>query len=152
MIKRLLHNARGSAAVEFALFAPMALLLTLGVADLGTGMYMRMTINATTQAGAIYAVFNSGASPATCATLTTSCSDNIKAAMNDASGDSSFCTSHATCTPSIAPCSDDTTTTCVTVTADVPFSPLLPVTSLLYMATPWGASGTITATSTIRVL
>jgi len=151
MIKRLLHNKRGSAAVELALFAPLGMLLTVGMTDLGTGMYLRMTMNATTQAGAIYGVVNFGAPPATCATLTTSCSDGIEAAMNDAAADSSFCTSHATCTPSIAPCTDDSATTCVTVTAAYPYTPLLPLTSMVFPMS-WGASGTITATSTIRVL
>jgi Flp pilus assembly protein TadG len=150
MIRRLFKNRDGSAAVELAIFAPLALLLTLGITDLGTGMYLRMTINATTQAGAIYGVKNFFSS--TCATLSSACSSGIKAAMNDAAGDSSYCTTHATCTPSVGPCTDDSTTTCITVTADVPVTPLLPLTSFFSYATPWGGSTTIVATTTIRTI
>src|SRR5262245_31395329 len=87
--RRLSRNTDAAAAVEAAIFAPIFLALMLGVTDLGTGMFVQMTANAAAQAGAAYAVINSGS---VCASMTTACLSGIKTAMNDAAADSSFCT------------------------------------------------------------
>src|SRR5947208_4524937 len=58
MFKRLLRCTRATAAVEAAIFAPIYLVLTLGVTDIGMGVFVRMSVNAATQAGALYAVVN----------------------------------------------------------------------------------------------
>jgi hypothetical protein len=130
----LFNCTTATAAVEAAIFLPFFLTLTLGVTDLGSGMFVRMTANAAVQAGAAYAVINSCAS---------SCVANIKAAMNDAAGNSSFCTV-ATCTasmttPCVAPC-------VITISANYPYSPILP-----YAAYSWAQSMTVSSTATIRV-
>ncbi len=98
-LRRLLHCRRATAAVEAAIFAPIFLLFTLGITDLGTRMFAFMQINAATQAGAIYVIGHLGAG-SVCETLTPACLAGIKAAMNDAIGESSFCTG-SVCTASM---------------------------------------------------
>lgn len=144
MIQRLLRCTRASAAVEAAIFSPILLLMTLGITDLGTGMFVRMAVNAATQAGAGYAVVNSGTG-SICETLTTTCLNNIKAAMQDATGNPSFCTG-TNCTASIAICADGATQ-CVIVSANYGWSPLLP--DALYS---WSQTMTISSSTTIRLL
>lgn len=140
MIRRLLHCTRATAAVEAAIFSPLFLLLTLGVADIGSGMFKRMLVNAATQAGAIYAAANSG-----CGSLTPACLAGIKAAMADASGDPSFCTG-SVCSASIGACADGSPT-CIIVVATWPYVPLLP--DVIYS---WAQSVTIVSTVTVRIL
>jgi hypothetical protein len=142
MIRNLFRCTRATAAVEAAIFAPVFLLFTLGIGDLGMSLFARMQINAAAQAGAIYGVVNS-VTGSVCASLTTACLNGIKAVMNDASGDASFCTNFM-CTASFAVCDDGPK--CITVTASYPYSPLLP--DAVYS---WTQSTTVTFTAKIRV-
>lgn len=134
LIRRLLEKGDGTAAVEAAIFAPVFLILTLGVTDLGMGMYARMESNAATQAGAAYAVIHPGASLS-----------SIQAAMNDATGDPSFCSS-ATCSASVAACVDGAPK-CIVVSTMYEYRPLLP--DIVYS---WAQSSMVEYTITIRVL
>ena len=106
--KRLLSCTRATAAIETAIFAPIYMILTLGVTDLGMGIFMRMSVNAATQTGAIYAVVNSVKDKACELNTTTTpaawvnpsgCGAAIKSVMNDATGDPSFCTGSVCGTP-----------------------------------------------------
>ena len=137
VLGHLFRNREGTAIVEAAIFAPIFLLMTLGITDLGTGMFVRMQVNAGTQAGAAYAIVNK------CATA---CLANIKAAINDATGNSSFCSSNS-CTASLGPCAADASTTCIVVSLSYGFSPLLP--DSLYT---WAQTMTLSNTATIRIL
>ena len=101
-LHRLFGCTSATAAVEAAIFSPLFLVLTLGVTDLGSGMFVRMTVNAAAQSGAAYAVINSGS---TCASLTAACLSGIEKAMNDATGNSSFCTG-SVCSASFTTCAD----------------------------------------------
>lgn len=139
MIK-FLRNIDASAAIEAAIFVPIFVILTFGVADLGTGMFARMTINAAAQAGASYAVFNS----ATCESVSPSCLSGIQNAMNQAIGNSSFCTS-TSCTATISTCGTPASA-CLTVTASSTLVPLLP--SAVYS---WAASATISSSVIVRI-
>jgi|SRR5258708_3953568 len=141
-MRRLFGNRDGTAAVEAAIFAPIFLMFVMGITDLGSGMFVRMLVNAATQAGATYAVVHSGSA---CASLSSACFTGIKAAMNDATGDASFCTG-SVCTASIAGCADGSPI-CITVSARWPFTPLLP--DALYS---WAQSMTVLSTATIRIL
>ena len=143
MMRRLFWKCNGSAVVEAAIFTPIFLLLTLGVADLGIGMFIRMSVNAATQAGAIYAAVNSGQGKA-CESLTTTCQTNINATMNAAAGDPSFC-STATCSASIGTCADGSPE-CVIVSASYTYTPLAP--DVLYT---WAQATTVVSTATVRV-
>jgi len=141
-MKNLFRCTRATAAIEAAIFAPVFLLFTLGIGDLGVGRFIRMQTNAAAEAGAIYAVVNS-ATGSVCASLTTTCLNGIKAVMNDASGDASFCINF-TCTASFAACDDGPK--CLIVTASYPYSPLLP--DAVYS---WTQSTTVKFTGKIRV-
>src|SRR6516225_2770002 len=122
MLTQLRHKSDGSVAVETAIFTPIFLALMLGIADLGGGMFVRMQVNAAAQAGATYAVLNSS-TPVCTTPISGTCLNGIQQAMNDASGNSSFCTS-AVCTASIGKCADGSPK-CIIVTADYPYTPIL---------------------------
>jgi TadE-like protein len=148
MIRQLRRNSDGSVAIEIAIFTPIFLVMMLGVTDLGAGMFVRMQGNAAAQAGATYAIINSGCTPApctpVCATLTSTCVDGIEQAMNDGSGNPSFCTD-AVCTPFIGGCADGSPK-CITVTATYPYTPLLP--DAVYA---WGSAQNYSSTITLRI-
>ena len=141
-LHRLFGCTSATAAVEAAIFSPLFLVLTLGVTDLGSGMFVRMTVNAAAQSGAAYAVITSNS---TCASLTAACLSGIEKAMNDATGNSSFCTG-AVCSASFTSCADPDGGICFTVSANYPYTPILP--SALYA---WAQSSTLSSTVTVRV-
>jgi Flp pilus assembly protein TadG len=138
-LRRLFKCVTGSVAVETAIFVPIFLVMTLGIADLGAGMFVRMGANAAAQAGAAYAVINSCAS---------SCISGIKGAMNDASGNPSFCTSSGSvCTAKMSPLTCAPGLVCfITVSAAYPYSPILP--DSVYS---WAKSMTVSSTVTVRI-
>ncbi len=142
MIRQLRRNSNGSVAVETAIFTPIFLVMMLGTTDLGTGMFVRMQVNAAVQAGATYAVLNS--SNPVCTTLTPTCLNGIKQAMNDASGNPSFCTS-AVCTATIGGCADGSPK-CIIVTATYPYTPILP--DAVYT---WASAQNYSSTVTVRI-
>jgi Flp pilus assembly protein TadG len=139
-------NSDAAAAVEAAIFAPIFLILTLGVTDLGSGMFVEMQVNAATQAGAFYAVMHYSGS---CASLSAACLSGIETAMNDAAGNPSFCTG-TVCQASFTACSEANGGVCFTVSASYPFSPILPVTSGLFSRS-WTRTQTYSSTATVRV-
>ena len=132
----LIGNRDGSAAVEAAIFMPIFVLLTLGITDLGTGMYVRMAANSAAQAGAAYAIVNK---------CGLSCLSNIQTAMNDATGNASFC-SGTVCSASMGACAADASTTCIVISVSYPFAPLLP--QAVYL---WAQSMTVSSTVTVRI-
>ena len=150
MIRQILRCTRATAAVEAAIFAPVFLLLTFGITDLGAKMFAVMQINAATQSGAIYARANSvpggggiceaGGKNYNAA----SCLAGIKGAMNDAS-DASFCTT-GVCTATIQPCADGSPQ-CIKVEADYPYTPILP--TAFYS---WTGSVTVKSTAIMRTI
>jgi len=87
--------------------------------------------DAAAQAGATYAVLNSSIA-------------GIEQAMNDASGNPSFCTS-AVCTASIGGCADGSPK-CIRVTANYPYTPLLP--NAVYT---WASAQNYSSTITLRI-
>src|SRR5215472_8344773 len=113
MLRQLHRKSDGSVAVETAIFAPVFLVMMLGITDLGAGMFVKMTVNAAAQAGAAYAVINTNSA---CATLTAACLSGIETAMNDAANNSSFCTG-TVCLVSIGVCVDGSPK-CISVTAN----------------------------------
>lgn len=52
------HRRRGTAAIEFALAAPVLVLLLAGVVELGFGIYQAMQVQNAAEAGALYAAEN----------------------------------------------------------------------------------------------
>jgi len=145
-LRQFAGNAAGTAAIETAIFAPIFLVLTLGITDLGTGMFVRMQVNAAAQAGAAYAlIHNYSGSPPVCASMSAACLSNIKIAMNDATGNSSFCTT-ATCAATFTSCADANGGICFAVSATYPYTPLLP--DAVYA---WASAQTYSSNVTVRV-
>lgn len=146
ILRRLVKNTDATAVVEAAIFLPVYLILTLGVTDVGTGMFVEMTVNAATQAGAAYAVIhypNSGVCAS--ASMTAACLSGMKSAMNDATGNPSFCTA-SVCSASFTACADPNGGICFTVSAKTPYSPILPA-----AAYSWAKLMTASSTTTVRV-
>jgi len=153
----LFRCSRGTAAVEAAIFAPIFLLFTLGIADLGSAMFIRMSANAATQAGAIYAIVTTGSAcssvTAASPSVSAGCLSGIKQAMNDARADPSFCTG-TVCTATAQACTDDSitpptptpNTTCISVTASYSYTPML--SSAIYS---WATDQTAQYTATVRI-
>jgi len=138
--RRLLGNSDAAAAVEAAIFCPIFLLLTVGVTDIGTGMAIKTTVNAATQAGAAYAVRK-----CTAANWST-CHSSIYTAMNDATGNASFCTG-SVCTSSFTTCADSNGGICFSVTANYNTKPILP--DAVYS---WAQNSmTYSSTATVRI-
>jgi Flp pilus assembly protein TadG len=143
-LRQFARGSTGSAAVETAIFAPIFLVLVLGITDLGVGMFVKMQVNAATQAGGAYAVINSG-SAACFPAVTSSCLTSIKMAMNDATGDPSFCTG-TVCAASLTSCADANGGVCYIVSANYPYTPILP--NAVYT---WASNQTYSSTVTVRV-
>ena len=61
---RVSRGRAGNVAVEFALIAPVAMLMLVGVTDYGTAVYDRMQLSSAVRAGIQYAMHHS-ANPAT---------------------------------------------------------------------------------------
>ena len=142
MLKQLCRNSDGTAAVETAIFAPLFLVMMLGVTDLGAGMFVKMTANAAAQAGAAYAAINTSS---TCMTLTAACLSAIETTMNNAAPNTPpFCTI-ATCLATIGECADSSPK-CISVTADYPYSPILPD-----AAYTWASAQEYSSTITLRI-
>ena len=132
---RFLRNTDATAAVEAAIFAPIFLLMTAGITDLGSGMFLKMQADAAAQGGAAYAVsaINKGTDCVTTATppvpsATGGCITNIKTAMDHASGNFSFCSAAPACSPTIGNCPSDANTAhyCIIVSASFSFATILP--------------------------
>ena len=138
MMRHFARNSDGAALAEAAIFAPIFLVLMLGITDLGAGMFVRMTVNAAAQSGAAYAVNK-------CTSLDAACLAGIQTAMNNASGDSSFCTG-SVCSASFTACPDPNGGTCFIVTANYPYTPILR--DALYT---WGSAQDFSSTVTVRV-
>ena len=139
---RFLGCTKASAAVEAAIFCPLFLVFLFGVADLGSGMYTSMTVNAAAQSGAAYAVINSSSS---CTSMSASCLAGIETAIDDATGNPSFCTG-SVCSASFTSCADVNGGICFAVSANYPYTPMLP--SALY---GWAQSSTLSSTVTVRI-
>jgi hypothetical protein len=119
--------------------------MTLGITDLGTVAFERMTINAAAQAGAAYAVNNAAS---TCATLSSSCLSGIEAAMGQAVGNSSFCNKPSVCSASIGGCADGSPK-CIIASASYPFSAFRSASKYSYW---WAPPLTLSSTVTLRIL
>ena len=152
VFRRLFGCTRAAAAVEAAIFAPIFLLFTLGITDLGAGMFVRMTVNAAAQSGASYAVINSGS---TCASLSSTCLSGIQTAMNDAVGNSSFCTASVQnptpCPISFTSCADPNGGICFVVSANYPCTTQNKCLILPDAAYSWATSMTYSSTVTVRI-
>jgi Flp pilus assembly protein TadG len=125
---RFMRNNTGAALLEAAIALPFFLILTVGIVDLGRGMYCAMSVNAASQAGAAYAVLNKGATSGS--SLLNAAADNLNI--------------YPDVTQSIS-------AGVVSVTASYPFTPLMWSIGLDKLL-PWlPKTMLITSTATIRI-
>jgi Flp pilus assembly protein TadG len=139
----------GTAAVEFALAAPVLLGLLVPVADLGIAFAEKNQVQQAVQAGAQYAAFHpwNTNSPTDIANAVTAASTLPGIAANPAPIQLCGCPSGSAVNAAScgSPCSTgETAGYYVVVNAQVPYTPKLPYSVL-------GASMTLTAQSTIRI-
>jgi Flp pilus assembly protein TadG len=131
------RNSDGAVLAETVIFAPIFVVLTIGITDLGAGMFVKMTVNAAAQAGAAYAANK-------CTVIDGACLAGIQTAMNNATGSSSLCTPSSACTA--LPCADPNGGTCFAVTANYPYTPILR--DAMYA---WGSTQGFSSTVIVRV-
>ncbi|MDT8758045.1 pilus assembly protein [Sphingomonas psychrotolerans] len=80
----MLYDSRGSAAVEFAIVAPVMALLLLGGLDIGHTLYMRATLQGALQKAARDSTLESGAAQTRQEALDRKITDQAKALANNA--------------------------------------------------------------------
>jgi hypothetical protein len=143
----------GTAAIEFALFAPFLLILIGGVTEIGFAMYEAMQVNAAVEAGLLYAAAN-GWDAASISDAVTGSSQLPKLyTLTATPAPTEFCgcpnetgsVENVGSPPcSTAACAEQTAAgTYVQVNATLNHLVILPPT--------WGIPANITATATIRV-
>jgi Flp pilus assembly protein TadG len=148
ILGRLFRCTKAAVAVEAAIFTPFFLLLTIGITDLGSAMFVGMQVDAAAQSGASYAVINFGsaANPGVCYSGPSgACLSGITTAMDDAIGNSSFCTV-SVCAASFTSCADPNGGICFAVSANYPFTPFL--SDAVYS---WATAMTYSSTVTVRI-
>ncbi len=154
-MRRWTRRREGTAAVEFALAAPLLVAILLPMIDLGIAAYQDMEVHDAAQAGAQYALLNANATVPMPSSYST-------AIQNAATNATTLSTISATPAPSTAcGCSSgpavvlstDCTTPCantlapgyyVTVQTQATYTPLLPF-------SVFGNSTTLSASTTVRV-
>lgn len=153
-VRRWTRRREGTAAVEFALAAPLLVAILLPMIDLGIAAYKDMQVHDAAQAGAQYALLSPDATVPMSSTYSTA----IQTAVTNATTLSTISASPA---PSTAcGCSSGTTVTAtacgtpctgglnpgvyVTVKAQATYTPLLPF-------SVFGNSTTLSASSMVRV-
>lgn len=125
---RQLIDSAGVAAVEFALVAPVLILLLVGTVDIGTAYWEKTEIDNAAWAGAVYAAVNGNNSSGISAAMSSATGlTSIQSAVGQrfygcptASGITAEPSASITCGPG------GTARTYVTVTASVSYSPVLP--------------------------
>jgi Flp pilus assembly protein TadG len=141
-----LEGSRAVAAIEFAILAPLLILMLVSAVDLGFGIYRRMQVQNAAQAGASYAMLH-GYLPNSISSAVTSAT--ALSGITASPGPSEYCgcpsTSGITSAPCSSTCPDGAVAgTYVTVSAEATYNTILP-----YPIVP--NSYTFNAQSTVRI-
>jgi Flp pilus assembly protein TadG len=152
-LKAIVSATHGSSAIEFGLLAPILIFLTIGVVDLGIGLYQKQQVQAAAQAGAQAALSGGASVNTSAATFTTNIENAVSSATNLSSISASAatscgCPSGTSVTP-VNTCgtacqSGANPNTYVTVGATATYKPLLSYPAL-------GNSVTLHATAMVRI-
>jgi Flp pilus assembly protein TadG len=104
--RNFMRHDDGSAAIEAAFMLPLYVLLTIGIVDLGAGMFQSMQINAAAQAGAASIVISPTMSGVSAAMTSASGGYALDATLTKWTLSGGIATVTATCdtVPSSAPC------------------------------------------------
>ena len=149
-IRRMLRDARGTSAVEFALVLPILVGMLIPTTDLGMGFYAQMRVQNAAQAGAQYAIahgWNNGANVTAIENAVTSATTLASIIPSPAPSQACGCASGTSISPSNcgSTCPDGAAAgSYVTVNAQSPYSPFISYPSI-------GSSVTLTAQATVRV-
>jgi Flp pilus assembly protein TadG len=148
-LRRLLAARSGTSVVEFAVAAPVLLGLLVPVADLGVAFAQRVEVQQAVQAGAQYAAFHpwSTSAPSDISNAVLAASPLGSISVTPAPYQACGCPSGstitaATCTSTCA--NGETAGYYVVITAQAPYSPMLPYSAL-------GDSVLLTGQSTVRI-
>jgi len=146
MIRRLLGERSGAAAVELALALPFLAAVLLPMVDIGMAAYQQMAVDDAAQAGAAYALVHGWNSSAIQAAVA-SASDI--AGISASPAPSQFCGCPSGSAVATASCGSNCANgqaagTYVTVSARRSFTPLVPYSG-------FGASTVLSASSTVRL-
>ncbi|MBU2698629.1 hypothetical protein CCO04_26430 [Pimelobacter sp. 30-1] len=110
-------DARGAAAVEFALILPVLMIIVVGIINYGDMLSVRQSVSQAAAEGARAAAVTTGSD-----------SDKTTAAMSAVSGALSAqgktCTSN--CKVTLAPCVGETSKQCATVTVEIAYKGIIP--------------------------
>lgn len=117
------RDARGAAAVEFALILPVLMVLVFGIVNYGDMLSVRQSVSQAASEGARAAAVDPGAEAAKVAAA--------QAAVNSALGaQGQECTSWGAgagqCNVTIATCDGEATKQCATVKVDIAFDAIIP--------------------------
>ena len=148
-LRRLLHSTRAVAAVEFALIAPLLLLLMGSAVDYGLAFYSKGVLAGSVAQGAQYAMFAGTQVSAASIKSIVQKSLSLPAANVTVSGPACYCLSGS---PAVAssqtcstPCADSTQpATYVRISATYTFQSVMPLLSQL-------SNPTISETATARL-
>jgi Flp pilus assembly protein TadG len=128
------RGQQGTAVLEFALVAPLILYLVLGLITYGWILAFRQTMSQATAEGARAAAVSPAGNTATQLQTAAMAAVNDSMSTYDVTCDSSGAlvksgTAVGTCTITIAPCVNDTSTRCVSVALDYLYRqhPLIPL-------------------------
>lgn len=112
---------RGASAVEFALVVPFLLLIIFGIIAFGMMLSFRQTMSQAATEGARAGALSSGATSTARGTDATNAASSALGSLKVGGTALSCGASYVTCTYAEAPCSNDATHTCSTLTVSYPY-------------------------------
>jgi Flp pilus assembly protein TadG len=115
------EDDRGASAVEFALVVPFLLLIIFGIIAFGMMLSFRQTMSQAATEGARAGALSSGASSTARGTDAKNAASSALGALKVGGVALACGSSNVTCTYAEAPCSNDTTHTCSTLTVSYPY-------------------------------
>ena len=143
--RRLIRARSGNAAIELAFLAPMLMLLAVGTADYGLGIYRQMEVQNAAQAGAEYARKHGFSTTGIAAAVTAATPYSVSASptpVQSCGCPSGTTISSATCGTTCA--GGQTAGVYVTVDAQATYNTIIPYPGI-------ANSYTLTAASTVRI-
>lgn len=138
MTARLRRDDRGVAALEFALIAPLLLLLIYGAISFGLALSVKHVMTESAAEGARAAI---GAQPVGAETQNAA---YVRVASARATASLGVYSTYAQVTPTVGACAGAVQNTCVTVTVTYPYGahPIVPNAPLMGLAIPASLSST----------
>ncbi|HWU23635.1 MAG TPA: TadE/TadG family type IV pilus assembly protein [Nocardioides sp.] len=112
---------RGASAVEFALVVPFLLLIIFGIIAFGMMLSFRQTLSQAATEGARAGALSSGTSATARGVVANSAASDALGALKVGGTTLSCTAANVTCTYTEAPCTNDASHTCSTLTVSYPY-------------------------------